>query len=78
MAAACGAAALVPKKFGRLSASSAASDTKNVVFPPSVAATSGLRRICGCGNRLPAESNRIGRSPPTEVKSSGSVGRNGS
>ena len=49
IAAACGAAALVPKKFGCVSGSRPLSATKNVVFPPSVAATCGLRRICGLG-----------------------------
>ncbi len=29
---------------------------KNVVFPPSVAATCGTRRMSGFGSRLPAES----------------------
>jgi hypothetical protein len=78
MPAACGAAALVPKKFGWVSGSRIESATKNVVLPPSVAATSGLRRMSGRAKRLPAESNRIGSSPPAEVKSSGSSGRNGS
>jgi hypothetical protein len=42
--AACGADALVPKKFGCVSGSRALSRTKNVVLPPSAAETSGLRR----------------------------------
>ena len=56
MPAACGAAALVPKKFGCVSGSSFESTVKNVVFPPSVAATCGARRMSGLGSRLPAES----------------------
>src|SRR6267154_2976281 len=45
--AACGAAALVPKKLGKVSASCAASETKKVVFAPSMAARSGLARTSG-------------------------------
>ena len=54
--AACGAAALVPKKFGCVSGSSLESSVKNVVFPPSVAVTCGTWRMSGLGSRLPAES----------------------
>jgi hypothetical protein len=54
--AACGAAALVPKKFGRVSGSRAVSRVKNVVLPPSADATWGVRRICGRGYRFPEES----------------------
>ena len=56
IAAACGAAALVPKKFGWLSGSSLESTVKNVVLPPSVAASCGARRMSGRGSRFPAES----------------------
>ena len=71
MAAACGADALVPKKFGCVSGSRALSAAKNVVLPPSAAATCGVRRSCVFSYRLPSESKDTGVTPPWEVKTSG-------
>ena len=51
MAAACGADALVPKKFGSVSSSSRASSKKNVVLAPSIAARSGFSRTSGLLSR---------------------------
>src|SRR4051812_29150833 len=60
-AAASGAAALVPKKFGKVSASWAMSEPKNVVFPPSGATMSGCCRVTL--TRAPAVLKKIGVSP---------------
>jgi sugar/nucleoside kinase (ribokinase family) len=74
-AAAFGAAALVPKKFGKVSASLAESETKKVVLPPSAAAITGCWRISGVARRLPSASKTI-VAGPGEVKLSGMYGRN--
>src|ERR1700735_4130852 len=71
MAAACGAAAEVPKKFGKESGSvepgtvAVYREKKKVVFPPSGAVTSGFKRTRGFRNRSPLVSKRIG-TPPAE------------
>src|SRR5262249_37387966 len=64
-AAACGAAADVPKKFGKPSGSTSRLP-KNVVLAPSGATISGFTRICGIAKRLPAVSKMIGVDPAEE------------
>src|SRR5437870_7639152 len=69
-AAACGAAADVPKKFGKPSASGSTLSKKKVVFAPSGATISGLSaRGSGVARRLPARSNRMGVVPDEEKDS---------
>ena len=67
-AAAWGAAADVPKKFGKPYglARESKRGQKNVVSVPSGATISGFRRICGIAKRLPAVSKRIGVGPAEE------------
>ena len=86
MLATCGAAAEVPKKFGKLRVVRAPGDRavisecpvpaivnpRKVSLPPSGPTKSGFCRITGVARRLPVSSNRIG-SPPADEKSS-SVG----
>src|SRR4051812_28579479 len=64
-AATCGAAAEVPKKFGRLSESTGMSLPKNVVFVPSTPVIWGLLGLKGVDNRLPFRSNNS-EPPPSE------------
>src|SRR6056297_771447 len=66
IAAACGAAAEVPKKFGNPSGST--SEPKKVVFVPSTQVISGFWRETLTG--FPAASNRIGVGPAEENDSS--------
>jgi hypothetical protein len=75
-AAACGAAADVPKKFGKPLQSTSQEEgvegeggQKNVVSVPSGATISGFRRISGIAKRLPAVSKRIGVDPHEENSS---------
>ena len=63
-AAACGAAAEVPKKFGKPSASK--SEPKKVVLPPSAATISGLLRISGFAKRVPCVSKKTCVEPAAE------------
>src|SRR2546430_1151288 len=67
-AAACGAAAEVPKKLGKLSASAPLSAPKNVVLPPSGAVNLGCWRVIGV-IELPLLSKRIGVPPALEYDS---------
>src|SRR4029079_19503898 len=69
-AAACGAAALVPKKFGKVSSSCKASLLKKVVFAPSIAARSGFWRTSGFFSGLLFLSKYIVHGPG-EVNDSG-------
>src|SRR5882757_2207571 len=80
MLATCGAAAEVPKKFGKLPlfihsvtvlGSSPADSVKprKVLLPPSGPTRSGFCRVTGVVRRVPVASKRIG-SPPAEEKSS--------
>src|SRR5215470_14769374 len=67
-AAACGAAAEVPKKFGNPVPS--VSEPKNVVSTPSGATISGFwERGSGVASRLPDTSNKIGVAPDEEKDS---------
>src|SRR4051812_9689211 len=68
-AAAVGAAALVPKKFGELSASLTLSLPKKVVFPPSGAVKFGFCRLTAVCE-TPVVVNRIGVAPPREENDS--------
>src|ERR1043166_243464 len=61
--AAAGAAAEVPKKFGKLSASPS-SEPKKLVLPPSGAVISGVARVTEIG--LPAASKKIFVGPAEE------------
>src|SRR5579859_52241 len=85
MLAPCGAAAEVPKKFGKLAllahavtvlASSPVCNLnpRKVSLPPSGPTRSGFCRMTGVVRRVPVESKRMG-SPPAEEKAS-SVGVN--
>ena len=65
-AAACEAAADVPEKLGKPSASISNPGMKNVVLVLSGATISGLRRICGIAKRWPAVSKMIGVDPAEE------------
>jgi len=68
---ACGAAAEVPKKFGKPVPS--VSLPKNVVSTPSGAVMSGCWRTSGVASRFPAVLNRMGV-PPAEENASMSGG----
>src|SRR5262245_1645507 len=72
-AAACGAAADVPKKFGKLVPSTSHEEgiegelgQKNVVSVPSGATILGFRRLLGIAKRLPAVLKRMGVGPAEE------------
>src|SRR5207248_7387926 len=67
-AAACGAAADVPKKFGKLSLSKPLSVVKKVVLPPSGAVNLGCWRVIGA-IEFPEASKRIGMPPALEYGS---------
>src|SRR3954447_8353374 len=79
--AACGAAELVPEKFGLVSRSlpesfaAMAPFGKSDVFAASIAATRGISRVSGCGNRFASLSKKI-TAGPGDVKASGIFGRN--
>src|SRR5258708_37698132 len=80
MLATCGAAAEVPKKFGKFALFAQAGtlllsvnpvpaivNPRNVSLPPSGPTKSGFWRMTGVARRAPVTSNRIG-SPPADVK----------
>src|SRR5258705_5631255 len=80
MLATCGAAAEVPKKFGKFALFAQAGtvllsvnpvpaivNPRNVSLPPSGPTKSGFCRMTGVARRAPVTSNRIG-SPPAEEK----------
>ncbi|MDQ3581446.1 MAG: hypothetical protein M3495_07440 [Pseudomonadota bacterium] len=64
--AACGAAAEVPKKFGKPSASGSTPGMKNVVLAPSGAVIAGCARTSGVASRFPAVSKKMGVPPAEE------------
>src|SRR5437762_1557321 len=69
MAAACGAAALVPKKLGKVSPSLSWKPKKEVLTP-STATICGFLRVRGLARRVPLRSKRMGVLPAEEYFSS--------
>src|SRR3954464_3984853 len=69
MAAACGAAALVPKKLGKASPS-LSWNPKKEVLTPSTATICGFFRVIGLARRVPLVEKRIGVFPEEEYFSS--------